>query len=220
MAEFASKGVAGAGLGLGIAGTALGLMNGNLGRIFGGIATPQTVVQPSTVSSGVETAAISALTSMLVNTPRNNWGGGCCSEDHLINRYEASQQARIAELETEVKLRDANTYTDQKILATYQYIDSQLKNVRDELCAQAVVNQHTQDSFALARADIAAVKTELDGKINMEAERRCCADRSIVNYVNATFYPKMVADVTVGTTTTAQTLFNPIPGCGDCCNRS
>lgn len=33
MAEFASKGVAGAGLGLGIAGTALGLLNGGLGNL-------------------------------------------------------------------------------------------------------------------------------------------------------------------------------------------
>ncbi len=37
MAEFASKGVAGAGLGLGIAGTALGLLNGGIGNILGGI---------------------------------------------------------------------------------------------------------------------------------------------------------------------------------------
>lgn len=35
MAEFASKGVAGSGLGLGIAGTALGLLNGGAG-LFGG----------------------------------------------------------------------------------------------------------------------------------------------------------------------------------------
>lgn len=36
--DYASKGVAGAGLGLGIAGTALNLMqNGALGNIFGGI---------------------------------------------------------------------------------------------------------------------------------------------------------------------------------------
>lgn len=41
MAEFASKGVAGAGLGLGIAGTALGVLNANgcgngiLGNLFG-----------------------------------------------------------------------------------------------------------------------------------------------------------------------------------------
>lgn len=37
MAEFASKGVAGAGLGLGIAGTALGVLNGGLGGILGGM---------------------------------------------------------------------------------------------------------------------------------------------------------------------------------------
>ena len=45
---------------------------------------------------------------------------------------------------------------------------------------------------------------------------RCCADNSIVNYANTTFYPKMVADVTTGTGTTAQTLYNPLPDCGDC----
>ena len=39
MAEFASKGVAGSGLGLGIAGTALGLLNngGNGGGVLGGL---------------------------------------------------------------------------------------------------------------------------------------------------------------------------------------
>lgn len=37
MAEFASKGVAGSGLGLGIAGTALGLLNGGLGNMFSGV---------------------------------------------------------------------------------------------------------------------------------------------------------------------------------------
>lgn len=37
MAEFASKGVAGSGLGLGIAGTALGLLNGGGNGLFGGL---------------------------------------------------------------------------------------------------------------------------------------------------------------------------------------
>ena len=36
MAEFASKGIAGSGLGLGIAGTTLGLLNGGLGNLLGG----------------------------------------------------------------------------------------------------------------------------------------------------------------------------------------
>lgn len=197
MAEFASKGVAGAGLGLGIAGTALGVLNGGLGNILGGIVNPQP--------------AAAYMAGMAAP-----WNGGCCSEDHFVNRYEAGQQARIAELETEVKLRDANTYTDQKILATYQYFDGQLKDIRGELCAQAVHNQRTEDSFALASRDLMAVKAELQGQIALEAERRCCADNSIVNYVNATFYPINVADVTVGTTSTAQTRYNPIPKCGCC----
>ena len=54
--------------------------------------------------------------------------------------------------------------------------------------------------------------------IKIEAERRCCADNSIVTYANATFYPKQGADVTTGTGTTAQTLYNPLPKCGGCCN--
>ena len=182
--DFASKGVAGAGLGLGIAGTALGVLNGGLGNILGG------------------------------------WNTGCapaaCSENMLVNRYEAGQSARIAELETEVKLRDANAYTLGEMNAMRNDVDGRFNAITNELCAQAVTNQKTADSFALAAADLAAVKSDLCNRIAMEAERRCCADNAIVNYANATFYPKMVADVTVGTTTTAQTLFNPIPDCGGC----
>lgn len=199
MAEFASKGVAGTGLGLGIAGTALGLLGGGLGNILGGVLNPN---QPN-----------AAYMAGMMATPCN---GGCCSEDRFVNRYEAGKDSRIAALETENSLLKANTYVDQKILATYQYIDGQLKDVRDTLCAQAVHNQRTEDSFALASRDLMAVKAELAGQIAMEAERRCCADNSIVNYVNATFYPVNVADVTVGTTSTAQIRYNPIPKCGCC----
>lgn len=189
MSEYASKGLAGTALGTGIGGLALGLMNGGgLGGLLGGGC-----------GSGY------------------GWGGnGCCSDQIPVNRYEAGMSARIANLETEVKLRDANIYTDSKLLDVYKYFDGEVKDIRSTLCAQAVTNQKTADSFALAAADLAAVKSDLTAKIAMEAERRCCADNAIVNYANATFYPKMVADVTVGTTTTAQTLYNPIPDCGCC----
>lgn len=65
---------------------------------------------------------------------------GCCSEDHMINRYEAAQQARIAELETEVKLRDANTYTDQKLLEVYNYFNGKIGCVEGQIAQQAVYN--------------------------------------------------------------------------------
>lgn len=102
--NYASKGVAGAGLGLGIAGTALGLLSGGLGNIGIGTANAR------------------------------------CNEEHWVNRYEASQSARIAELETEVKLRDANTYTDSKILDLYKYVDGRFGVVEAQLCQQNVYN--------------------------------------------------------------------------------
>lgn len=140
-----------------------------------------------------------------------------CSDNHLVNRYEAGLQARVAELETDKKLLQANTYTDGKSLEMYQYLDNRLRGIESEIADQAVTNQRTADSFALAKADLAAVDARLTGEIAMERERRCCADNAIVTYTNATFYPIQVADVTTGTTTTRQTTYNPIPKCS-CCN--
>ena len=182
--DYASKGVAGAALGTGIAGLALGVLNGGLPGLFGNC---------------------------------NGWNMNGCSENMVVNRYEMGQQQKISELQSAIALRDANTYGDQKLLEVYKYFDGQLKDVRDTLCAQAVTNQKTADSFALAAADLAATKRELHDRIQLEAERRCCADNAIVNYANATFYPKMVADVTTGTTTTAQTIYNPLPVENCCC---
>lgn len=152
-------------------------------------------------------------------TMQANGNCGCCanSDNRPVNRYELAQESKLAAALNENSLLKANIYNDQKTLETYAYINGELKEIRDTLCAQAVHNQRTEDSFALVRQDLCAVKSELAGAIALEAERRCCADNSIVNYANATFYPKLVADVTAGTTTTAQTLYNPIPKCG-CCN--
>jgi hypothetical protein len=151
----------------------------------------------------------------------NLFGGtrAACSEEIPVNRYEAAMSARIAELETEVKLRDSNIYTDQKLLEVYKYFDGELKEVRNNLCAQAVMNQKTADSFDAVRSDIICCKNELYSAIGRERDERCCGDNAIVGYVNATFYPKMVADVTTGTTTTAQSLYNPLGCCGNGCGR-
>lgn len=136
------------------------------------------------------------------------WNGyGDCSENTPVNRYELQKDQTISSLQSENALLKANTYNDQKSLELYKYFDGEIKAIRSELGAQAVFNQKTADSFELVRKDI-----------EIEAEHRCCGDNSIVNYVNATFYPKMIADVTVGTTQTAQTLYNPIPKCNSCCN--
>ena len=126
MAEFASKGVAGAGLGLGIAGTALGVMNGGLGNLF-------------------------------------NWGcngaNAGCSENVVVNRYELGQQGKIAQLETEIALRDANIYNDQKSLELYKYFDGEIKRIDRTLCDQAVYNATQTGAISCIQGQIAQLQS-------------------------------------------------------------
>lgn len=214
MAEFASNGKANAALTTGIIGTAgvgLGLLNGGLGNLLSGLGGCNAQRQTAT-----DTAALMAMSAL---AGRVSADGCTCNEDHKVDRYEAAQAARIAELETEVKLRDANTYTDQKMLEMYKYFDGKVGTLESAVAAQAVTNQRVADSFEAVHNDIVCTKNELYSAIRNEAEKRCCGDNSIVTYANATFYPKLVADITPGTGTTAQPTYNPLPKCGCDCNR-
>ena len=128
MESYAKKGVAGTALGLSIG--SLGwqaLNNGVLGNIIGGGRCYD--------NHGSDAAAMIAAASML-----GARGYRECSEDHCVNRYEAGQAARIAELETEVKLRDANTYTDGKLLDLYKYVDGKFACIEGQIGQQAVYN--------------------------------------------------------------------------------
>jgi hypothetical protein len=117
--NYASKGVAGAGLGLGIAGTALGLLqNGSLGGILGGIG---------------------------------------CGNQHYVNRYEAEQSARIAELETEVKLRDANAYTLGEMNKIRNYVDAKFDSINAQLCSQAVINAQVTANLSCLQNTVATL---------------------------------------------------------------
>ena len=64
---------------------------------------------------------------------------------------------------------------------------------------------------------INGVAANAQAGISLEAERRCCADGKIVNYVNGNFYPISVADITTGTTATARVPYNPLCNCCNPC---
>lgn len=124
--DYASKGVAGAGLGLGIAGTALGLLGGNLGGILGG-------------------------------WNNNPYGMGIPSESVPVNRYEAGQNARIAELETEVKLRDANFYTLSEMGKFRDYVDRRFECIEGKVNSQAVINAQVTANLSCMQGQIATL---------------------------------------------------------------
>ena len=131
MAEFASKSVAGTGLGLGIAGTALGVLSGGLGNVLGG---------------GI-------------------LGTGYCHENMPVNRYELQKDQKIAELQSQIALRDANTYGDQKLLELYKYVDNELKDIRATMCAsdkaQAVINAKFESGIDVIGSQVASISTTI-----------------------------------------------------------
>lgn len=163
------------------------------------------------------TALVGGGNGLLGNVLGNN--AGMCPDNMPVNRYDMSLIRDNMAKDGEIALLKANTFTDSKFAELNDRYNARFTNIEAELARQAVHNQKTEDSFVLAQSDLRAVRNELKSAIDMEAERRCCGDNSIVAYANATFYPKMVADVTVGTTTTAQVTYNPLPNCGGCCNK-
>ena len=119
--HYASKGVGGTALGIGIGALGLEVLRGGIGGLFG-----------------------------------NTVNGNCaCNEDHFVNRYEATQNARIAELETEVKLRDANTFTMGEMNNLRNYVDGRLGVIEHELCDQRVYNATNTAAISCIQGQIA-----------------------------------------------------------------
>lgn len=144
----------------------------------------------------------------------NGWGNrnGCgfaSPADMPVTRYEMAMQNELAAKDSKIALLESNIYTDSKITDAYKELRGMIGNLQDFAARQSVQNQAFADSFTDVRKDI-------DYKVQLEAERRQCADCRIVNYVNSTFAPKLITDYGAGTTSAAAQVYNPL-GCGTCC---
>lgn len=155
--EYASKGVANAGLATGIIGSALGLLNGGLGNNLMGYGN-----------------------RMVAN---GNCMGEVCSENTMVSRYELEQERKISQLQSEKDMLLSDQRTDGKILELYQYIEQQFTKDRENVSArftetgrtiadlaanQAVINQRVTDnlSFVDSKIDnsVAALYKEIECK--------------------------------------------------------
>lgn len=181
--NYATKGVSNTALGLSIGALGAEFLGGTIGNILNG---------------GARTGGW------------GNGGYGYAPHDHYINRYEAGMQEQLAHKDMEIAYLRGREESKKDDLEAFKYYDARINKLEEQQCVQAVINQKTSDAFDLVRGDLLCCKNELYSAIGRERDERMCADNAIVNYVNATFYPKMVADVTTGTTTTAQLLYNPL----------
>ena len=146
----ANAGLATSIVGATLGAAATGILGGNGNGILGGILGGQTPVHnPAYWNNG----GADMLTAMALMGAYNRPCG--CESDHNVNRYEAAQSARIAELETEVKLRDANIYTDSKIADAYGRLDAKIGMLEHQLCDQKVYNATNTAAIGCIQSQIA-----------------------------------------------------------------
>lgn len=200
--EYASKGVAGAGLGTGIAGLSLGVINA-----MGGLAGLGGLFNNRASACGNDILSAAVLADCL----RGRGSVPCGSDCDPVTQREMRLVQEIAAKDSQNALRDANTYGDQKALEMYKYVDGRFRAIEAQLGQQAVQNQATKDSFQLLQERLECCCEKQTAALECERRERRCADDTIINYVNQTFYPIQVADVTTGTTTRTQTTYNPLP---------
>ena len=77
-----------------------------------------------------------------------------CHEDHFITRHEFGLEKELAAKDSKIALLESTIFTDKKSLELYQYIDGQLKEVREFICEQKVRNQGNADAIRELAKDI------------------------------------------------------------------
>ena len=159
--EYASKGVAGTALGLGIGALGLEVLkNGGLQNIFG------------------------------------NGSNNVPFEESAFGLYK-NQRDQYDELLAKHNKDAFDLYKNQR--DNYDLLKAQLDAITTKL-AVTDASQPWQ------------TKSIMDA-IALEAERRQCADNKIVSYMNTTFIPRYIAEMTIGTGSTQSTIFNPLCNC-------
>lgn len=123
---------------------------GNLGVTLGAIGTGLGVLGGSNLLGLFNNG----------NCNGTTWNaGGCCSEDHYVNRYELSQENEIARLRTEVSLRDSNTYTMNQLNLFRNYVDNRFSGIEQQLCQQQVVNATTISNLSCLQQQVAQLQS-------------------------------------------------------------
>lgn len=82
-------------------------------------------------------------------------GGGC--NNHGYSRYDAEKDSKIAALETEVKLRDANTFTLGEINSLRNYVDKRIDCLEAQISSQSVVNAQVAANLSCMQGQIATL---------------------------------------------------------------
>lgn len=182
--DYASKGVAGTALGLGIAGTALALLNSNGLFGWGKTKNEDMYLERKECQDYVD-----------------------LTKEFYAGRIQSIRDSADAFYNTEAKLNDAafRLYKSQR--DSYDILADRIAKLETKASITDAVEPWRDQVLQMKINSVA-------GLVDLESQKRSCSDNILVNYMNSTFYPKSVADVTVGTTTTKEQVYNPLKQCG------
>lgn len=120
---------------------------------FGSRSVSNTALGLSIGALGVE-ALRGGLGGLFGGVGNNGCG---CGDEHNVTRFEASQNAEIARLNTELKLRDANTFTMGEMNSLRNYVDGKVSAIENQLCQQAVTNAQIAANISCMQSSIAVL---------------------------------------------------------------
>lgn len=111
------------------------------------------------LTTGIIGSALGVLNGGGLGILNGMGGANCgCSENMAVNRYELGQEQKIADLQSQVALRDANIYNDAKMLEMYKYVDGKFAGVEAQLCQQAVVNAQVAANIGCMQQSISTLQ--------------------------------------------------------------
>lgn len=119
------------------------------------------------------------------------FGGGCGNTAQGLAGLGAvaelgKKDAEIAQLKAEKYADGVGINTFKEVLGMFEKKDERYSKLFEDLNREAVDNRVR---LAQLGCEIDKVKTNLEGAIALEAERRASGDQNLYCYVNATFVP-------------------------------
>jgi len=182
--EYASKGVANAGLTTGIIGTALGVMNGG-GGLLGGLLGNRS-------ASGTGIGEMAQVAQAVADIA----GINKCSDNMPVTRYELKMQQEIAAKDSEIALLKSEQNTEVKIADVYERV---MTRVNADQREQAAWNAQQMVNNTQMTAQIVANATSIAGLQN------CCNQITKLVVPNSAVCPGWGA-VTVAPASTGTTI--------------
>lgn len=211
MAEFASKSVAGTGLGLGIAGTALGLManscgngcgGGLLGNILGGGCRNNCGNDLAAGLAFFESKESSSLREQVARLTAEKYADGVGvqvykealaasnkNDDRLNQTIKEASQELVVTRERLARSEEQFACLAAKVAENSVKIGQLEENASAAAVREAKTLKDVECLAASVHQKIEALRSETGAAIALEGERRQNGDNSLMCYVKATYVP-------------------------------